>query len=81
MEWGRRYAESEDEVGEGGVVALDEDHVGGGAVEQGSEHLGWVGGAVVAEDSLVRYTSGNLHAVSLEIWRRIWLRLELLAET
>jgi hypothetical protein len=59
---GPSVTRSEDELGEGGVVALDEDHVGGGAVEEGCEHLSGVGGAVVAEDSLVRYTAGNLHA-------------------
>lgn len=59
---GAAITRSEDELGEGGVVALDEDHVGGGAVEQGCEDLGGVGGTVVAEDSLVRYTTGYLHA-------------------
>lgn len=59
---GAAITRREDEFGEGGVVALDEDDVGGGAVEQRGQDLGWVSGAVVAEDSLIRDTAGYLHA-------------------
>jgi hypothetical protein len=41
---------------------LDEEHVAAGPVEQPVQDLGWIGGSVVAEDSLVVDASGDLHA-------------------
>ena len=45
-----------------GGSGLAQQHVASGAIEQGGEDGGWVGGAIVAEDALVGDAAGNFHA-------------------
>lgn len=59
---GATCTRGEDEFGERGVVALDEDHVASCAVEQVGQNLGGIGRPIVAEDALVGDASGDLHA-------------------
>ena len=63
VRWRRAaHAWGEDQFCRRGGGVLDDDHVAGGAVEEGCEHLGRGCGAVLAEDALVGYAAGDLDA-------------------
>lgn len=59
---GTARAWGEDELSEFGVVALHEDHVAAGAVEQLSENLSGEGRSVLTEDAFVSDAAGDLHS-------------------